>query len=219
MIAFVSGGARSGKSAVAEALAVSAWRRDPGKHLWYLATAAARDAEMRERIARHRAERAAADGAPWQTLEAPVDLSIAWRRVAAHDTVLLDCLTLWASQVMFADGSVDGPGNGPGDGSAYAPETVAERMLDELMVDAQRRRITLVVVSNDLNEDLPPTEPLVWHYLVFLQRLHRRLAQVSDRVVEVVAGNAIEWTPGRASTHSPDASPDAARVGCQSATS
>ncbi len=54
-------------------------------------------------------------------------------------------------------------------------------------------RTGLVVVSNDLNEDLPPRDAQVWHYLAFLQALHCDLAAEADRVIEVVAGRGIDW--------------------------
>ncbi|WP_417330967.1 bifunctional adenosylcobinamide kinase/adenosylcobinamide-phosphate guanylyltransferase [Halomonas cupida] len=210
MIVFVSGGVRSGKSQAAEQLAEGLWLQRPGveragvkgtgaqqgdpsrseltdgaSRLCYLATAALGggasagdderpDDEMCERIAHHRARR----GDNWVTWEAPVDLLAAWRQIAPGDTVLLDCLTLWASQLMFA--------------SSLSEEEGLE-MLQQLVTDARRRDIALVVVSNDINEDLPPTDALVRQYLAFLQTLHRDLAQRADRVIEVVAGCWIDW--------------------------
>jgi len=173
MIAFVSGGARSGKSAVAEALA-RAWRSPAPGGLVYLATARVSDDEMATRVARHRRER----GEGWLTREAPLDIAGALDRVPVGACVLLDCLTLWASQVMFEAGL---------EGEAGC------RMLRQWVETARRREITLVVVSNDLNEDLPPRDELVWRYLVFLQRLHRDLAHQADRVIEVVAGCPVDW--------------------------
>ena len=171
MIAFVSGGARSGKSAVAEALA-RAWRAPGPGGLVYLATARVADDEMAARVARHRRER----GEDWRTLEA--DLAGALAGVEAGSSVLLDCLTLWASQVLFEAGLAEADG---------------EARLRRLVETARRRDIALVVVSNDLNEDLPPRDPLVWRYLAFLQGLHRQLARQADRVIEVVAGQPIDW--------------------------
>ena len=173
MIAFVSGGARSGKSAVAEALA-RAWRLPEPSGLVYLATARVSDEEMATRIARHRRDR----GEDWLTLEAPLAIAAALDHVPAGSSVLLDCLTLWASQVMFEAG---------------LDEEAGRRMLRQLIDTARRREITLVVVSNDLNEELPPRDEMVWRYLAFLQRLHRDLAHQADRVVEVVAGCSIDW--------------------------
>ncbi|MBB3189788.1 bifunctional adenosylcobinamide kinase/adenosylcobinamide-phosphate guanylyltransferase [Halomonas cerina] len=173
MIAFVAGGARSGKSGVAEALARE-YRAARAGRLVYLATARESDDEMAHRIVRHRRER----GADWTTLEAPLDLPGALVDVEDGDVVLLDCLTLWASQALFEAG---------------LDEAVGRAMLARLIETARRRDIALVVVSNDINEDLPPRDPLVWRYLAFLQRLHRDLAAEADRVIEVVAGLAIDW--------------------------
>lgn len=176
MITFVSGGARSGKSRHAEALALSS-HAERGGRLIYLATAQACDAEMAERIARHRHER----GDDWHTLEAPLALDTAMAKVVGGDTVLLDCLTLWSSQWLYAGG-----GN----------EAEGETMLMRVLESVRARRITLVVVSNDLNEGLPPQDSETWRYLAFLQRLHCLLARKADSVVEVVAGLPLEWASG-----------------------
>jgi len=173
--AFVSGGARCGQSRFAEAL-LCRWHVQRGGRRWYLATARAADAEMAARIARHRRER----GPGWQTLEAPLALDVALARVGDGDSVLLDCLTLWASQWRYGGGGSDDEG---------------EALLAECLAAARVRGIALVVVSNDLNEDLPPGDAETRRYIAFLQRLHRRLAHEADRVVEVVAGLPIEWKP------------------------
>lgn len=175
MIAFVSGGARSGKSRCAEALA-GALHAERGGRRWYLATARASDAEMAARIARHRRER----GAGWHTLEVPLALDAALAEVGDGDSVLLDCLTLWASQWRYGGGGSDAEG---------------EAMLIRVIEMARGKDIALVVVSNDLNEDLPPEDAETRRYIAFLQRLHRRLAREADRVIEVVAGLPIDWKP------------------------
>lgn len=176
MIAFVSGGARSGKSAVAERLTLD-WQRQQGGPRVYLATAMASDSEMAVRIERHRRERSSG----WITREAPLGLGNALAPVADGATVLLDCLTLWASRALYEAGFDEEQG--------YAE-------LTELLCVARAKSLALVVVSNDLNEDLPPRDAETWRYLAFLQRLHRQLAMEADRVVEVVAGMAIEWKCG-----------------------
>ncbi|MFY0990814.1 bifunctional adenosylcobinamide kinase/adenosylcobinamide-phosphate guanylyltransferase [Halomonas sp. C05BenzN] len=173
MIAFVGGGARSGKSTFAERLARQ-WHRERGGQRCYLATARASDDEMAARILRHRHER----GDGWITLEAPLAIDEALAGIEAGSTVLLDCLTLWASQWLFAGGGSEAEG---------------EALLARVIERARARDIALVVVSNDINEDLPPRHPGAWRYLAFLQRLHRQLAREADRVVEVVAGLPIDW--------------------------
>ncbi len=159
MIVFVSGGARSGKSHVAEQYVLQAANGQP---CFYVATANVYDDEMAERVALHRADRDA-QGVPdsWVTLEAPLAIDQAIARVPNGHAALLDCLTLWASQV-----------------------------------DARARHITLVVVSNDLNEAPLPNDTHTQRYVEFLQMLHRWLAVESDSVIEVVAGQGIEWKAG-----------------------
>ncbi|MCG6659291.1 bifunctional adenosylcobinamide kinase/adenosylcobinamide-phosphate guanylyltransferase [Halomonas campisalis] len=173
MIAFVSGGARSGKSEVAERLAHE--RRElRGGALYYLATARASDGEMAARIARHRRAR----GEGWLTREASLALGEALEGVPDGASVLLDCLTLWASRAIF---------------EAAFSERQAHEQFTALLAEARARCIDLVVVSNDLNEDLPPRDAETWRYLAFLQRLHRHLANEAERVIEVVSGMPIEW--------------------------
>lgn len=174
MIAFVSGGARSGKSAVAERLAREC-RQARGGTLHYLATATASDAEMAARIARHRRDR----GDEWCTHEVPLALGAALDDIEPGSSVLLDCLTLWAGRALF---------------EARYDSTAGLAQLETLLATARTRTLDLVVVSNDLNEDVPPRDAETWRYLAFLQRLHRALARDADRVIEVVAGVAVDWT-------------------------
>ncbi|GAB2726942.1 bifunctional adenosylcobinamide kinase/adenosylcobinamide-phosphate guanylyltransferase [Halomonas garicola] len=180
MIVFVSGGARSGKSAVAEAAVLEA--AGPATP-YYVATARVSDAEMAARVARHQRSR----GEGWVTLEAPLSLASAIARVPAGGAALIDCLTLWASQVLYPQkDNVEHP----------TPEQALAE-LAECLCAARRRGITLVVVSNDLNEALLPDSPEVWRYVDFLQRAHRLVAARADSVVEVVAGRRIEWKPAQ----------------------
>jgi adenosylcobinamide kinase / adenosylcobinamide-phosphate guanylyltransferase len=91
----ILGGARSGKSRFAESLVETS-----GFEPVYLATAQALDCEMKERIAMHRARR----GPAWRTIEEPLDLAGALERTsAAGKAVLVDCLTLWISNLMLAE--------------------------------------------------------------------------------------------------------------------
>lgn len=173
MIAFISGGARSGKSAQAEALALR-WHEAHGGSLYYLATGSATDAEMQARIERHRRAR----GPAWRTLEAPVDLLSALARVESNGVVLLDCLTLWASQLLYASDLDAAQGIG---------------MIDTLLAQARARGIALVIVSNDINEGVLPDNAGVWRYLTLLQGVHHHVVEQADLVVQVVAGLPWVW--------------------------
>lgn len=96
-LTIILGGARSGKSAFAEQLAVQALLPKT-----YIATAQALDGEMADRISIHRARRD-----DWMTIEAPLDLVAALEQVPKGSVVLIDCLTLWLSNHMLADSEVD----------------------------------------------------------------------------------------------------------------
>lgn len=157
-LTLVLGGARSGKSRYAESLFGPGPRR-------YIATAQAFDQEMRARIAAHRAGRAEAG---WETDEEPLDLAGALRRAAA-DPVLVDCLTLWLSNLMLTD-------------SALTPAlAAAEAALAE-------RGAQTVLVSNEVGFGIVPENALARRFRDEAGRLHQRLAAQADRVVLVVAG-------------------------------
>lgn len=171
MIVFVSGGARSGKSEVAE---LHVKQAASGGSCYYIATAEIYDAEMAARAARHQCAR----DARWITLEAPLAIDQAIAQVPDGAAVLLDCLTLWASQVLYA---------------SELTESQGKMLLAKSMHDARARGLQLVLVSNDINEGLPACDPETWRYVAFLQSLHCWLAAEADSVLEVVAGRVIEW--------------------------
>lgn len=163
MKTLILGGARSGKSALAERLA-----NESGKHVVYIATAQALDGEMAERIAHHRARRAA----HWHAIEEPLALAAALREHAAPDRLLLvDCLTLWLSNALGID-----------DGAHFAPEHAA--LLDT--VNALQH--DLVMVSNEVGLGITPLGELTRRFVDEAGRLHQSLAATCERVVFVAAG-------------------------------
>ncbi len=170
----VFGGARSGKSAYAERLAAEA-----GKEVVYIATAAAGDAEMTARIAQHQAQRPA----HWRTVEQPLALAAAlaeWR--APQRLVLVDCLTLWLSNLMFSDGT-----QYPEVGTIELPARFhAERaaLLAELAVE----RGDVVLVSNEVGMGIVPWGALSRSYADEAGRLNQAVAAACDRVAFVAAG-------------------------------
>ena len=162
-VTFVLGGARSGKSRFAESFVEGL----PPPWV-YVATAEAHDDEMAVRIAEHRARRAP----NWQTLEAALDLHGAIRGAPVDAIVLVDCLTLWLSNIM----------NGPFDvGDATAQ-----------LEDALRaRKKATVLVSNEVGLGLIPETPLGRAFRDAQGRLNQRLAAIADRVIFVVAGQPL----------------------------
>lgn len=154
----VLGGARSGKSAYAEALIEAR----PAPWL-YLATAQAWDDEMRERIALHRARRP--DG--WITRDVPMDLPAAVAE--ARGPVLVDCLTLWLTNLILAEADVAAAGAALLAACAAAPGPV-------------------VLVGNEVGLGIVPDNALARRFRDEAGRLHQRLAAEADRVVFMVAG-------------------------------
>ena len=152
------GGARSGKSRLAQA----ACEALPGP--WtYIATAQAWDAEMADRIARHRADR----GPGWQTVECPVDLA---KAIAAADgPVLVDCLTLWLTNVMLGG------------------HDVAQHS-DDLIAAIGTARHPLMLVSNEVGLGIVPEHPLGREFRDAAGRLNQAVAAAVERCWFVVAG-------------------------------
>jgi len=160
-LVLVLGGARSGKSAFAEKLAI-----ESGLEAVYMATAEAGDAEMAERILAHRTRR----GATWRTVEVRDDLEGALEREATEGTaVLVDCLTLWLSNLMLAGSDVEASG-------AALAET------------AGRLPGLRVFVSNEVGLGLVPDTPLGRRFRDAQGRLNQTMATVADRVVFMAAG-------------------------------
>lgn len=163
-IVLVLGGARSGKSAYAEARVLAL--RKGRKRALYLATAEAGDKEMTARIAAHRARR----GTLWTTLEVPRDIvgAIA-SHAAAGAPILIDCLTLWLSNLMHAQADI-------------ARET------EELCAALARAKGPVVLVSNEVGLGIVPDNALAREFRDHAGRLHQRVAHVARDVVFVAAG-------------------------------
>jgi adenosylcobinamide kinase/adenosylcobinamide-phosphate guanylyltransferase len=158
----VLGGARSGKSAFAEKLV-----GDSGLARVYLATATAGDDdEMKARIARHRAQR----GEGWTTVEEPLGLVDALTREATRGrAVLVDCLTLWLSNLMLA---------------GRDPEIEAHRLTRFLGV----ARYPVILVSNEVGLGLVPDTPLGRSFRDAQGRLNQIVAALVPNVVFIAAG-------------------------------
>lgn len=163
-LTLVLGGARSGKSAYAEALIIA--RPAP----WiYIATAQAFDAEMQDRIAQHRARR----GDGWRTVDAPLDLATEVEAVPDGQPLLLDCLTLWLTNQMLAENDV-------------------EQACDKLQAVLGRPRGHWVVVSNEVGLGIVPDNALARRFRDAAGRLNQRIAKVADSVLFMTAGLPIK---------------------------
>lgn len=163
MRTLILGGARSGKSALAERLAAAS-----GLEVVYLATSTAGDAEMAARIVHHRARRPA----DWRLVEEPVRLAEALLAASApHRCVLVDCLTLWLSNLLC-----------DADAGLFTREH--ETLLDIL----PRLPGETILVSNEVGQGIVPLGELTRRFVDEAGRLHQAVAATCDRVVLTVAG-------------------------------
>jgi adenosylcobinamide kinase/adenosylcobinamide-phosphate guanylyltransferase len=154
----ILGGARSGKSSLALARAEAGpWRPV------MIATAEALDAEMAERIARHRAER----GPAWRTVEAPLAVAEALAALAPDEAAVVDCLTLWLSNLMHAGRDA---------------EAETRRLIAAL---AERE---VILVSNEVGLGIVPETPLGRRFRDAAGRMNQSFAAAADRVLFVAAG-------------------------------
>ena len=164
------GGARSGKSALAVHRAGAL-----GRPVVFVATAEARDTEMRDRIARHRAERPA----DWTTREEPHDLHHAIEQAPAAATVVVDCLSLWVANLMER-----------GDDPA-AVEAAADRVARR----AAQHTGPVIAVSNEVGMGIVPDHPLGRRYRDHLGRVNAIWAHHAHEALLVVAGRTMTLQP------------------------
>ncbi len=166
----VVGGQRSGKSRYAERLVAAS-----GRAPVYLATATAGDGEMAERIAAHRRRR----GEGWRTVEEPLDLAEALLGESRADTaVLVECLTLWLSNLF---------------GAGRDSDAEADRLIAALRHAAG----PVVLVSNEVGSGVMPDNALARRYADALGTLNQRVAAVATHVVLVAAGQPLTLKPGQ----------------------
>ena len=164
-VTLVLGGARSGKSSHAESLCLAT-----GLTPIYVATSQAYDQEMAVRVARHRADR----DPLWTTVEEPLALVDCLRaETAAGRIVLVECLTLWLTNLMVADQDV----------AAASEELVA--VLPSLAGP-------VVLVSNEVGQGVVPANAMARAFVDHAGRLHQRIAAVATTVTLVVAGLPLE---------------------------
>jgi len=162
-VTLVLGGAASGKSRFAQELA----EREAGS-LLYVATAQAGDDEMAARIARHQRKR----GERWRTLEAPLDLTVVVPAAAGHGAVLVDCVTLWLSNLLLASEDQD------------------ERWsaVDAFIAVLAGLPAPIFVVSNEVGQGIVPEHPLTRSFRDLAGQVNQSLAARADRVWLVTAG-------------------------------
>jgi adenosylcobinamide kinase/adenosylcobinamide-phosphate guanylyltransferase len=166
-LTLVLGGARSGKSRYAQG-AAEALARERGVVPTFIATGEAGDAEMAERIARHRADR----GGGWRTLEAPLALAEAVAELDAAGIAVIDCLTLWLANSM-------------------ADEAGHARRLEGLAPALAASPARLWVISNEVGCGIVPDNALARRFRDEAGMLHQRVAAVAAETLLILAGQVL----------------------------
>ena len=166
----VLGGARSGKSQYAEQLALA-----NQKEVIYIATGTAGDKEMQLRIEKHQADRPK----HWQTIEEPILLADTIERYAnTRYCLLVDCLTLWLSNILF-----DAQGN--------YQEDIFLQQKQALLNELPYIHTDIILVSNEVGSGIIPMESMGRRFVDEAGRLHQQLAQLCSHVTLVTAGIAL----------------------------
>jgi len=181
-IVLVGGGARSGKSRFAMEYA-----QTMGEGRIFVATAQASDAEMQGRIRRHREER----GQVFVTIEEPLQLGRVLREVKGANVVLVDCLTLWLSNLLLQGRSADD----------------VESEVATVVAGLRLRRRHVVLVSNEVGLGLVPESPLGRAFRDIAGRAHQQLAAEADEVYLATLGLVVRLLPAPVTAFRPGQMP------------
>jgi len=165
---FILGGARSGKSVYALKLAESI----VGERL-YLATAEVLDEEMAKRIKKHKKER----GNNWTTIEEPINVADVISRDKKHDVILLDCLTLWISNLIHEESGV-----------RSQESEVIDKTINQFASACKNSKINIIVVSNEVGLGIVPDNPLARQFRDIAGYANQKIAEAADEVYFVTAG-------------------------------
>ncbi|MEH6942896.1 bifunctional adenosylcobinamide kinase/adenosylcobinamide-phosphate guanylyltransferase [Bacillus sp. JJ722] len=175
LLIFISGGVRSGKSSLAERMSVDCYKQKQSNALYYMATTKRKnDEEMVERIKLHQQSRSSL----WTTIEEPYRIDERMSTMLPNSVLLIDCLTVWSSNVLFSENKT------------Y--ETMIKR-LSSLFQIAEEKQITVIMVSNDVNEELPIDDEGVQSYVYSLEAVHKYVVKNCNQAIQVVAGCPIRW--------------------------
>jgi adenosylcobinamide kinase / adenosylcobinamide-phosphate guanylyltransferase len=165
-IILITGGCRSGKSQYAQKLA-----ENYSQQRIYLATAVATDSEMKVRIQEHQKLRQPAN---WQTQEVPMDLKAAISNSPSAAVLLVDCITFWVNNLLYAENSL-------------SENEIREKCLS-LLTSCRSRKGTVIFVTNEVGMGIVPDNPLARQYRDLLGRCNQVLAEQADTVVLMTCG-------------------------------
>ncbi|MFC5604923.1 bifunctional adenosylcobinamide kinase/adenosylcobinamide-phosphate guanylyltransferase [Sporosarcina koreensis] len=182
-LTFISGGVRSGKSAYAEKLLVEGAAAAHGR-LVYIASGRAVDEEMRQRIEKHKLDRADVD---WLTFEQPIDLEEALPFIQPNDFVLWDCLTTWLANELYTEHE--------GTYCIHIKGCMEKKaaQLVETVAAIQEKATHFVIVSNEVLDEPASTYEETQTYCKWIGELHQHLVKLADDAIEMDCGLPLYW--------------------------
>ena len=184
---FVTGGVRSGKSAYAEQFVHRLGPQLNCNRYVYVATGVATDNEMKKRINRHREDREQAEH-HWYTMEAPYSIAEALQNLQLGDIVLWDCLTTWLTNCLYE-------GYDRGTPCVAIPGCVDVKIarMKASVSEVNAKGIALVIVSNELQDELPYPDGETELYRRYLGELHQWFVSQAKEVYELDYGLIKKW--------------------------
>ncbi len=169
-IILITGGSRSGKSRYAQQLA-----ENLGQKKVFIATCPVFDSEMDTRIAKHKRER---EGKDWHTIEEETDLDLAIEKNAHYDVILIDCLTLWINNLLYA--------------SQREKRSISEKEIESLCAKiikiSKQHSGTIFFVTNEIGSGIVPDNETARHYRDLVGRCNQSMATGADEVILVSCG-------------------------------
>ena len=186
-LVLIIGGARSGKSQLAETMAQGALSLPAARKVAYLATSEALDDEMRERIRKHRARRPKS----WQTFEQPLDLDKLVPKLSGKfDAIIIDCATLYVTNVLLRQEA----------GPVTEGDVLAA--VDRLVKACLETEATVIIVSNEVGSGIVPDNAMARQFRDIMGFANQRIAAAAEEVYFTVAGIATRIKPvGNARPH------------------
>ena len=162
-VTFITGAVRSGKSGFAVELA----KKTKAKVV-FLATCRADDNEMRKRVSKHKRSRPKT----WTTIEEYIDLASVIKDLSSHQVLIIDCLTLWVSNLLTI---------------GLKPRQIS-KAIKEFLAALKAAKVSIIIVSNEVGWGIVPANKMVRDFRDISGKLHQEVAKISDRVYLMVSG-------------------------------
>ncbi|HQA04387.1 MAG TPA: bifunctional adenosylcobinamide kinase/adenosylcobinamide-phosphate guanylyltransferase [Thermodesulfovibrio thiophilus] len=169
MIAFIIGGMKSGKSS----FALREAEKLPHKNFYFIATARATDSEMEERIENHKKNR----DNRWITIEEPIDLSTALKKIPESSIIIIDCLTAWLTNLLIECNPID---------------ELLESFLCSLKSYKLKKDAHLFIISNETGTGIIPATELGRTFIDLSGQMNQRVMEIADTAYLIIAGQPLK---------------------------